>query len=196
MGAAYLDTCAIIPTSLREALLETAYLGMYRVAWSNRIEEELTRTISRSNKERGIDDSTTAAYLSHLFKRMHHAFPGGSIELPPGSIGDYGDVPDPNDTHVIEGALRSDSDVIVTFNLKDFPPAILPKNLIAQHPDNFLLELWWKNPFTTLGAIGNIVKRTGRRGPRLTPVEFLKKLAIHTPRFSAEVLRCFSPEGA
>ncbi|MGJ9563366.1 hypothetical protein ACRQFL_09360, partial [Actinotignum sp. GS-2025b] len=97
MGAVFLDTCVLFPALLREALLETAYLGVYRVSWSNRIEEELTGAISRSNKERGIDDSTTSAYLSHLFKRMHHAFPGGSIELPPGSIGNYGDAPDPND---------------------------------------------------------------------------------------------------
>ncbi len=51
-------------------------------------------------------------------------------------------LPDENDRHVLAAAIHSRANVIVTFNLKDFPASALSKYSIrAQHPDEFVLNL-------------------------------------------------------
>lgn len=48
-------------------------------------------------------------------------------------------LPDEEDGHVLAAAIRSRSSVIVTFNLKDFPAAMLDEYKVeAQHPDEFI----------------------------------------------------------
>ncbi len=49
---------------------------------------------------------------------------------------------DPKDRHVLAAAVAADSELIVTFNLIDFPPeACEPLGVEAIHPDQFLLDL-------------------------------------------------------
>ena len=51
-------------------------------------------------------------------------------------------LPDPDDRHVLAAAIRGRADVIVTANVRDFPPHILkPFEIEAQHPDEFILHL-------------------------------------------------------
>ena len=48
-------------------------------------------------------------------------------------------LPDPEDRHVLAAAIKCEADVIVTFNLKHFPDAILkPYGIESVHPDDFL----------------------------------------------------------
>ena len=48
-------------------------------------------------------------------------------------------LPDPDDRHVLAAAITGRADVIVTYNLKDFPEeALAPYGIEAQHPDVFL----------------------------------------------------------
>ncbi|QKW54648.1 PIN domain-containing protein [Streptomyces buecherae] len=52
------------------------------------------------------------------------------------------DLPDPGDRHVLAAAVRAKAQVIVTFNLKDFPPDKLsPWDVQAVHPDAFIEDL-------------------------------------------------------
>ena len=51
-------------------------------------------------------------------------------------------LPDPDDRHVLAAAIRGRTDVIVTANVRDFPPEILtPFEIEAQHPDEFVMHL-------------------------------------------------------
>jgi hypothetical protein len=50
---------------------------------------------------------------------------------------------DPKDRHVVAAALRSNCEVVVTFNLKDFPKDVLaPCGIRAEHPSEFLMNLY------------------------------------------------------
>ena len=53
------------------------------------------------------------------------------------------DLPDPDDRHVVAAAIVANVDVIVTFNLRDFPRDKLKKyGIEAQHPDDFIGQLF------------------------------------------------------
>ncbi len=68
------------------------------------------------------------------------------------------------------------ADVIVTFNLKDFPESALPGELFAQHPDEFLCDLLDLNPQLVVGSMSSIVARTGRKGPKWIMRDLLARL--------------------
>lgn len=51
-------------------------------------------------------------------------------------------LPDPDDRHVLAAAICAGADLIVTFNLRDFPERDLkPYGIEARHPDDFLTSL-------------------------------------------------------
>ena len=63
------------------------------------------------------------------------------------------ELPDPKDRHVLAAAITGRADVIVTFNLKDFPPDILEAyDIEAQHPDRFIADLIDLNPIAVVKA--------------------------------------------
>jgi hypothetical protein len=84
-------------------------------------------------------------------------------------------LPDPNDRHVLAAAIKGRADVIVTFNLADFPTSYLSNyGIEAQHPDEFighLIDL-------ALGKVCSAVRcvRARLRNPPLTVVEYLETL--------------------
>lgn len=50
-------------------------------------------------------------------------------------------LPDPDDRHVLAAAIKAGAQVIVTFNLKDFPTDTLdPFGIEAKGPDDFLID--------------------------------------------------------
>ena len=52
------------------------------------------------------------------------------------------ELPNPGDGHVLAAAIHSRSKFIITFNLRDFPEeALAPYDILAQHPDDFILDL-------------------------------------------------------
>jgi hypothetical protein len=84
-------------------------------------------------------------------------------------------LPDPDDRHVLAAAIRADAQVIVTFNLKDFPVTVLASyNIEAQHPDEFLASLFDAAPGPVCGAVKR--QREGLRNPPKTAEELLATL--------------------
>ncbi len=61
---------------------------------------------------------------------------------------------DPKDRHVLAVAVAADSELIVTFDLDDFPAqACEPLGVEATHPDDFLLDLHDLNPEAVRAAL-------------------------------------------
>ena len=129
------DACVLYPAPLRDLLLQLALTGLFRARWSATIHDEWTRNVLLDRPD------LTAAQLQHTRALMDAAVPdalgAGYEKLIPSLT-----LPDPDDRHVLAAALRGRCDVIVTYNLKDFPAEILSADDIeAQHPDEFIGHL-------------------------------------------------------
>jgi hypothetical protein len=61
-------------------------------------------------------------------------------------------LPDPQDEHVLHCALAHQAAMILTFNLKDFPPH-LTRGIRVLTPDAALLELLEENTPTAMKAV-------------------------------------------
>ena len=84
-------------------------------------------------------------------------------------------LPDPNDRHVLAAAIECEADTIVTFNLKDFPAAILePYGIVARHPDDFVARRIASSPLVVCGAAKQ--QRESLKNPPMSVDEFLTSL--------------------
>ena len=95
--------------------------------------------------------------------------------------------PDPQDAHVVGAAIRGRAEMIVTFNLKDFPDELLDGyGLHAVAPDDFLLNLWDVNQGDVTEALHTQAKRT--HNPALGVGDVLRRLTQFAPGFCEAVV--------
>jgi hypothetical protein len=98
-------------------------------------------------------------------------------------------LPDPDDRHVVAAAWAGRADVIVTDNLADFPPDILPAPLFRQSLDDFLLDSLDLYPAQVVAAVRAVARRTGRSGPAMTARDVASYLQTRgTPAFGERLL--------
>ena len=72
-------------------------------------------------------------------------------------------------------AIQTGASVIVTFNLRDFPDSALkPYNLVAQHPDDFIADVFDRYPADVLDAVAS--HRRSLKSPPKTVSEYLDTL--------------------
>ncbi len=84
-------------------------------------------------------------------------------------------LPDPNDRHILATAIRCQADVIVSFNLKDFPSEYLSSfDVEAQHPDEFILYLLDLYPVQVCKAVEKVRQRL--RNPSMDCDRYLQNL--------------------
>lgn len=125
-----LDANALFPIALCDTLLRAAVEQLYRPFWTVEILDEMERNLVQQQR-------TTAEAAKRRRRRMEAALPaamvGGYQDLIPGLKND------PKDRHVLAAAIRAGAQVIVTQNLRHFPPAALaPYAIEAQSADMFL----------------------------------------------------------
>ncbi len=97
-------------------------------------------------------------------------------------------LPDPDDRHVVAAAIRAKAQVIVTFNEKDFPAAVLEEfDLATQHPDTFLRHLIDLAPNTVRTRLMAMVK--GLANPAMTHQEYISVLERQSLPETAAALR-------
>jgi hypothetical protein len=78
--------------------------------------------------------------------------PEVSYEALEGTFG----LPDPHDEHVVAAATNGGAGVIVTENLKDFPPALLPFGMAVSHPNELPFDSVQIDALGAARAIGRI----------------------------------------
>jgi len=108
---------------------------MYRARWSEQVHQEW---MAAAAKKRGIEPEKLQTLRQLMDRAVPDALVSGYEQLEEGIK-----LPDPKDRHVIAAATLTRADVIVTFNLKDFPLESLKSlRLEARHPDEFLQDLF------------------------------------------------------
>ncbi len=176
---AFLDTCVLYPAYLCDTLLRLADTDGYRPLWSDDVLIELRRNLA----ERGIP----AEKVDHRVDQMRRSFPDALIT-------GYGSLldrmtNDPKDRHVLAAAVRANAEVIVTFNLADFPErALKPFDITAIHPDEFLLDQLDLYPVLTIEAVRQQAAAY-RREPTTIAGVLVRLDRAGVPRFAAELRR-------
>ena len=172
---AVLDTCVLFPASLRDTLLRLAETPrQYIPKWSGRILEELARNLTGNRK-------LSPEKIAHLIGQMQRHFPEAEVTEYEKLIGAMTN--DPKDRHVAAAAVQSRAQIIVTFNLKDFPAASLSEwDIEVHHPDEFLINILSYHPNSVVSKLRDQATTIGRTLP-----ELLRTLGAGVPRFAAEV---------
>ena len=131
-----LDACVLYPAPLRDFLMHLALLDLFRARWTEEIHTEWSRNVLRQRPDLKQEQLQRTRELMNLHVR--DALVKGYEHL----IAEL-TLPDIDDRHVLAAAIHSQSDFVVTFNLRDFPAATLAAYRVkAIHPDSFVLTLF------------------------------------------------------
>lgn len=112
------DACVLFPAPLRDLLIRLAQTDIVTARWTDTILDECFRSIASVRPE------LRGAALDRTRRLMNEAVRDCIVTGHDG-LADGLSLPDPNDRHVVAAAIRSSSQAIVTFNLKEFRDATL-----------------------------------------------------------------------
>jgi len=162
------DACVLYPAPLRDLLLEFALTDLVRAKWSSHIHDEWIRAVLEDRPDLTAMQLRRTRDLMDLHAR--DCLVEDFEELIPSLT-----LPDPNDRHVLAAAICGRADVIVTYNLTDFPDKALQKyGITPQHPDEFLLHLFNLAPSIVCAAART--HRARLKHPPKTTAEYLETL--------------------
>ncbi|MFD1797519.1 PIN domain-containing protein [Paracoccus aurantiacus] len=176
---AVLDANVLFPTVLREILCGTAVSGLFTPVWSERILREWTHAAGKLGAQ---DAEIARAEAALLREQFPQALTPGDEERARGF-----DLPDPADLHVLAAALETGADLVVTMNLRDFPPRALPAGLQAIHPDAFLTRLWAQHPDRVTAAARAAHEKANRLGAGIEFRALMKRARL--PRLGRAITR-------
>ena len=89
--------------------------------------------------------------------RANKAFPDALVTNYSGLINSL-ELPDPKDRHVLAAAIKTNANIIVTNNIKDFPKEYLASfGLMAKTADDFLTDIIDLNPDQAVKAFKQLV---------------------------------------
>jgi hypothetical protein len=129
------DACVLYPAPLRDLLMHLAITDLFRARWTDQIHEEWIRNVlaNRPDLKRPQLERTRRLMNIHVLDCLVTGYEG---------LIDGLKLPDADDRHVLAAAVRAGADVIVTYNLDDFPrKALDPLGIEPQHPDVFVTHL-------------------------------------------------------
>lgn len=166
------DANVLYPSTLRDVLIHVSLTTLVQARWTEQILEETFRNL-RANRP-DLDPQRLERTRRLMRTAVRDCLVTGyealitTIELP-----------DPDDRHVVAAAIRARAQLIVTFNLDDFPAdALAPWDLVAKHPDDFLVDQFhldalelhravqavataWRNPPGSAGDVLDSLERQG-----------------------------------
>lgn len=118
--------------------------------------------------------------------RANQAFPDALVNNYSGLISSL-QLPDPKDRHVLAAAIKTNANVIVTNNIKDFPKEYLASfGLTVKTADDFLTDIVDLNPDLAVKAFKELV--LNRRNPDLDEFQVLDILRNRGLKDTADFL--------
>lgn len=175
-----LDACVLHPIAVADTLLWVAHAEVYQPRWSEEILDELRRSVLARLPDADIDGRIAD---------MREAFPEASVAGYEPLVANLTN--DPGDRHVLAAAIAGGARVIVTTNLRHFPPeACSPHGIEAQHPDQFVTNALKLDAEPVVRALGRQAR--AKKAPPVTLAGLLERLAAPLPTFVAlasEIIR-------
>ncbi len=163
---AVLDTNVIFPIVVRDLLFWFAYYELYTPKWSDNIFDEWKEVMIR----KGVNEAEALKRV----QKANEAFPDALVKNYHGLITEL-DLPDEDDRHVLAAAIRTNANVIVTNNLKDFPREYLNSfGLKAKSADDFLTDIIDLNQNKAVKAFKEMV--LNRKNPAMDEYQVLESL--------------------
>jgi predicted nucleic acid-binding protein len=162
----------LYPPSLRDLLLTLAAVDAFEVVWSDEILAEVERNVVADHP-----DIDPVRFRTHTIAAMRRAFPD--------AVGHHGEVNPtvmaavhPGDRHVVAVAVGAAADVIVTVNLRHFPPdALAMLGIGVATPGDFVGALDAGEPEVMDLALEHLSSRW--TNPRRSVGEILDLLSVH-----------------
>ena len=122
------DACVLYPAPVRDLLLEVAHADLVGARWTSKIEEEWVSNLLKQRND------IPPPVLERTVELMRQAVPDALVRHYEPFIPSL-ELPDPDDRHVLAAAIKCGAQVIVTFNIKDFPRQELDKyDIEAERP--------------------------------------------------------------
>lgn len=163
-----LDACVLYPSFLRDLLIRLGLTGLYQPKWSAIIENEWQRNLLADRTD------LTQEQVQRTATMMNKAVPDAMITGFEPLIDSIA-LPDVDDRHVVAAAVRSNAEIIVTLNLKDFPtPELDTFGIEALHPDDFIMDLFDLNCALVLSAVST--QRSNLRNPPMSVDDYFAAL--------------------
>lgn len=153
---AFLDANVIRGQQTTDVLLSLADNDVFQPRWTEHVIDEMRRNRPPGLSEKAID---------RRIGMMNGAFEDAMTEAPPQALQDEMQA-DPKDKHVLAGAVHSESDVLVTNNLKDFdPPSSGPNAMRVEGLNQFLNRKLEEDPQRVQQGLQKMLDRS-RREPK------------------------------
>lgn len=161
-----LDTNVIYPIDIRDLLFWFASYDLFTPKWSKHIFCEWENVMKR----KGIPDGEIIKRL----RKAQLAFPDALVDNYEPLVNTL-ELPDEKDRHVLAAAIKTNANIIVTNNMKDFPKEYLASfGLTAKTADDFITDTIELNPNLALEAFRALV--LNRTNPDLDEFEILNRL--------------------
>jgi len=164
------DANVLYPSTLRDLLIRVARAGLVQAKWTQRILDEVFDNLGRNRPD--IPPEKLARTRELMIRAVRNCLVTDFERLVDTFV-----LPDPDDRHVLAAAVRAHAQVIVTWDIGDFPAqALAPWDIEARSPDAFLLDqvhlnrkvVWscvqqiadsWRNPPGTLDDVLSSLER-------------------------------------
>jgi len=171
----FLDACVLVPMPLADLLLRLAEEPrMYTPKWSHRVLDEVSRALERNRRMSPEKiQRRRQVLLDHFPEALTEDFE--SLET---VVSNHA-----GDRHILAAAIKAGAQQIVTYNQKHFPSeSLVPWNISAVSPDDFLLDLCDLDPDTFLGRLSVQAQDIEQSLPWL-----LERLARNAPSLAQHV---------
>ena len=148
--------------------MRLALADLFHARWSDEIHDEWTRNLAKKRPD--ISPESLARCRTLMDEHSPDSKVTGYERLIPTLV-----LPDPDDRHVLAAAIHGGANLIVTFNLADFPASALgPYSIEAVHPDDFIAGLLDE----AFDVVVEVVRRQreGLKNPPRSAVELLGTL--------------------
>jgi predicted nucleic acid-binding protein len=167
-GIVLYDACVLYSAPLHDLLMQLAITGLFQARWTDQIHEEWIRNVLANRHD--VSQSSLLRCRKLMDEHVPDCLVTGYEALIPSLI-----LPDQDDRHVLAAAIHGRAELILTYNLGDFPASTLEQfHIEAVHPDEFVVGLCDEHLDTVIHAMK--LHRASLRKPPNSASEYLSTL--------------------